>query len=63
MAEHEDHASQESGTLVVLDGLPVVSHDQRPTLTKFLLRKLGDAAPTDSRKVYMPVDAQGSTVG
>ncbi|KAB8231309.1 uncharacterized protein BDW43DRAFT_282767, partial [Aspergillus alliaceus] len=63
MADHEDQTPQGPGTLLVLDGLPIVEQNQRATLVKFLLRKLDSPGPTDARKVYMPLDTQQKTFG
>ncbi|KAE8137395.1 hypothetical protein BDV38DRAFT_292853 [Aspergillus pseudotamarii] len=63
MADHEGQPLPEIGTLLVLDGLPVVDQAHRPTLIKFLLRKLDSPGPTDTRKVYMPVDSHQRTIG
>ncbi|BAE56689.1 unnamed protein product [Aspergillus oryzae RIB40] len=63
MADYKGQPLPELGTLIVLDGLPVVDKAHRPTLIRFLLRKLDSPGPTDTRKVYMPVDSQQRTIG
>ncbi|KAB8202097.1 hypothetical protein BDV34DRAFT_158577 [Aspergillus parasiticus] len=51
MADHEGHPRPELGTLIVLNGLPVVDQAHRPALIRFLLRKLDSPGPIDTRKV------------
>lgn len=63
MSSNQDQATQATGTLVLFNGLPIVTENQWPLLARFLLRKLRNNGPLNYNKICMPVDGQGTTFG
>ncbi|KHO01555.1 eukaryotic translation initiation factor 3 [Metarhizium album ARSEF 1941] len=47
---------------VVIDGLPSVTEDQKPKLTKFLLKKLNSVGRTREDLIYMPMGDDGKSL-
>lgn len=50
-------------SFVVIDGLPVVTEEQKPKLLKFLLKKLNSAGKTKEEAIYMPLNESGVSEG
>jgi len=50
-------------SFVVIDGLPVVTEEQKPKLVKFLLKKLNSVGKTKEDAVFMPLNENGSSEG
>lgn len=48
-------------TFVVIDGLPVVTEEQKPKLVKFLLKKLNTVGKTREDLIYMPMGEDGKS--
>lgn len=48
---------------VVIDGLPVVTEEQKPKLVKFLLKKLNSVGKTREDQIYMPIGESGKSNG
>jgi translation initiation factor 3 subunit B len=46
---------------VVVDGLPEVTEETRPKLTKFLLRKLNGVGRTREDSIHMPIGEDGKS--
>lgn len=46
---------------VVIDGLPVVTEEQKPKLVKFLLKKLNSVGKTREDQIYMPIGEGGKS--
>lgn len=46
---------------VVIDGLPVVTEEQKPKLVKFLLKKLNSVGKTREDQIYMPIGESGKS--
>lgn len=49
-------------TFVVVDGLPVVTEEQKPKLVKFLLKKLHQAGKVRDDQVHMPMGEDGKSM-
>jgi len=50
-------------SFVVIDGLPVVTEEQKPKLVKFLLKKLNSVGKTKEDAVFMPLNDNGNSEG
>ncbi len=50
-------------TFVVIDGLPIVSEDNKPKLVKYLRRKLNAVGNTREDGIFMPMNEEGSSEG
>lgn len=48
---------------VVIDGLPIVSEEQKPKLIKFLLKKLNSVGKIREDAIFMPLDDSGMSEG
>jgi translation initiation factor 3 subunit B len=53
--KYEVQLEQGYDTFIVIDGLPLVTEDQKPKLVKFLLRKLNQVGKTKEDLIYMPM--------
>ena len=60
--KYEVQLEQGLDTFVVIDGLPEVTEDQKPKLTKFLLKKLTSVGRTRDDMIEMPMDADGNSL-
>lgn len=49
-------------TFVVVDGLPQVNEEQKPKLTKFLLKKLNSVGKTREDSIHMPMGEDGKSL-
>lgn len=47
----------------VIDGLPIVSTEQKPKLIKFLLKKLNTAGKTTEDAIFMPMNDKEMSEG
>jgi translation initiation factor 3 subunit B len=47
----------------VIDGLPIVTAEQKPKLVKFLLKKLNSVGKTSEDAIYMPMDKDNKSEG
>lgn len=61
-AKFEVQLEQGYDTFVVIDGLPQVTEEQKPKLTKFLLRKLNSVGKAREDSVYMPMGDDGKSL-
>lgn len=50
-------------TFVVVDGLPVVTEEQKPKLVKFLLKKLNAVGKAREDSIYMPMGDNEKSLG
>ncbi len=50
-------------SFVVIDGLPVVTEEQKPKLLKFLLKKLNSVGKTKEDAIFMPLNESGVSEG
>lgn len=50
-------------TFVVVDGLPVVTEEQKPKLVKFLLKKLNAVGKSREDSIYMPMGDNEKSLG
>jgi len=50
-------------SFVVIDGLPVVTEEQKPKLLKFLLKKLNSVGKTNENAIFMPLNESGVSEG
>ncbi len=50
-------------TFVVIDGLPVVTEEQKPKLVKFLLKKLNTVGTAREDSIYMPMGDNEKSLG
>ena len=48
---------------VVIDGLPVVTEENKSKLIKFLLRKLNTVGKTKEDAIFMPLNEKGMSEG
>ena len=48
---------------VVIDGLPVVTEENKSKLIKFLLRKLNTVGKTKEDAIFMPLNEKGVSEG
>lgn len=48
---------------VILSGLPQVVPETQNALSKFVLRKAGEANWSDVSKIYIPVSEDGTSIG
>ena len=62
-AKYEVQLEQGFDTFVVIDGLPVVTEDQKPKLVKFLLKKLNSVGRTTEDSIEMPMGEDGKSHG
>ncbi len=62
-AKFEVQLEQGFDTFVVIDGLPLVTDDQKPKLVKFLLKKLNSVGRTSEDNVEMPMGPDGKSLG
>lgn len=62
-AKYEVQLEQGFDTFVVIDGLPVVTEDQKPKLVKFLLKKLNTVGRTREDSIEMPMGEGGKSLG
>ncbi|KAK4162410.1 putative eukaryotic translation initiation factor 3 subunit 9 [Cladorrhinum sp. PSN259] len=60
--KYEVQLEQGFDTFVVIDGLPVVTEDQKPKLVKFLLKKLATAGKTGEDRIFMPLGDDGKSL-
>ncbi|KAK3990929.1 putative eukaryotic translation initiation factor 3 subunit 9 [Cladorrhinum sp. PSN332] len=59
--KYDTQMEQGFDTFVVIDGLPVVTEDQKPKLVKFLLKKLSTAGKTREDLIFMPMGEDGKS--
>lgn len=50
-------------TFVVIDGLPVVTEEQKPKLVKFLIKKLNTVGKAREDSIYMPMGENDKSLG
>ena len=51
-------------TFVVVDGLPIVTEDNKPKLVKFLTKRLNEVGKAKADQIFMPIDeATGKSQG
>lgn len=62
-AKYEVQLEQGFDTFVVIDGLPVVTEEQKPKLVKFLLKKLNSVGRTSEDSLEMPMGEDGKSHG
>jgi translation initiation factor 3 subunit B len=62
-AQHEVRLEQGLDAFVVVDGLPIVTDEQKPKLVKFLVKKLNAAGRTREDAVFMPLGDSGKSEG
>lgn len=63
-AKYEVQLEQGFDTFVVIDGLPVVTEEQKPKLVKFLLKKLNTVGRVREESVEMPMEGEdGKSLG
>ena len=62
-AKYEVQLEQGFDTFVVIDGLPVVTEEQKPKLVKFLLKKLNTVGRTREDSIEMPMGEDGKSQG
>lgn len=62
-AQYEVRLEEGLDTFVILDGLPKVPDDKKPSLIKFISRKLTSAGTIREDGFHMPVDQSGTTEG
>ena len=60
--KYEVQLEQGFDTFVVVDGLPVVTEEQKPKLVKFLLKKLNTAGKTREDLIFMPMGDDGKSL-
>ena len=48
--------------LVVVDGLPPVTEEQKPKLIKFLMKKFNQAGKTREESIFMPMGEDGQSL-
>lgn len=61
--QYEVRLEEGLDAFVVVDGLPKVPDENKPKLTKFLLRKLNSVGKVKEDGVFMPVNDAGMTEG
>ncbi|KAF2499645.1 eukaryotic translation initiation factor-like protein 3 subunit B [Lophium mytilinum] len=61
--QYEVRLEEGLDAFVVVDGLPKVPDENKPKLTKFLLRKLNTVGKVKEDGVFMPLDESGTTEG
>lgn len=62
-AKYEVQLEQGFDTFVVVDGLPVVTDEQKPKLVKFLLKKLQTVGRVHEDSIEMPMGQDGKSQG
>lgn len=62
-AQYNIHMEEGLDTFVVIDGLPIVTQEQKPKLVKFVLKKLNTVGKTSEDSFYMPMNDKGSSEG
>lgn len=61
--QYDVRLEQGLDSFVVIDGLPVVTEEQKPKLLKFLLKKLNSAGKTKEEAIFMPLNESGVSEG
>ncbi|EFW99689.1 eukaryotic translation initiation factor 3 subunit [Grosmannia clavigera kw1407] len=61
-AKYEVQLEEGLDTFVVIDGLPVVTPEQKPKLVKFLLKKLNSVGRTKEDMIEMPIGPDGKSL-
>jgi translation initiation factor 3 subunit B len=62
-AQYEVRLEEGLDAFVVLDGLPIVSEENKDKLIKFLLRKLNTVGRTSADAVFMPLNEKNMSEG
>lgn len=60
--KYEVQLEQGYDAFVVIDGLPVVTEEQKPKLVKFLLKKLNTVGRTREDLIFMPMGEDGKSL-
>ncbi len=61
--QYDVRLEQGLDSFVVIDGLPVVTEEQKPKLLKFLLKKLNSVGKTNENAIFMPLNESGVSEG